>query len=322
MQRHAIPPARFFSQVPNDIIRHPRLSSDAVRLLTWQLSLPADDDDSLSTTARRAGIGKCAFLRAKRELKDEGYVHEWREQAARGRWQTRQLVSNVPLTAEEAAKVRDQSPLGPPPPPPPPPPAPPANRAPAAGQPKAREVGRLPDTPPTGNTVQPSPAPEPDALADARRVVEGLAHLDTRLSRVPRAILPELTDLAAAWLTAGHTAEALLAEVRRNLPTDDVRVPRPGGLVRYLWREVPTLAPLPVTPPPPPPSRVSAMRECEGRSHVQPLLFRPVADEDHCGDCRRTRAGRADPEPGWVDTTRRGAAAAREAMRGMGVAGA
>jgi len=182
MQRHAIPPARFFSQVPNEIIRHPRLSSDAVRLLTWQLSLPADHDESLSTTARRASIGKCAFLRAKRQLKDEGYVHEWREQVARGRWQTRQLVSNVPLSAEEAALVRGAAPTG---------------GIPAVGEPKGRDVGGLPDTAPAGNTVQPSPAPEPDALAEARRVVEGLAHLDTRLSRVPRAILPELTDLAA-----------------------------------------------------------------------------------------------------------------------------
>ncbi|MFF1686288.1 MULTISPECIES: hypothetical protein [unclassified Streptomyces] len=315
MQRHVIPPAGFFSQVPNDIIRHPRLSSDAVRLLTWQLSLPADHDESLSTTASRASIGKCAFLRAKRQLKDEGYVHEWREQVTRGRWQTRQLVSNVPLNAEEAALVRGSAPTG---------------GIPAAGGPTGRDVGGLPDTAPAGNTVPPSPEPgpepelAPDALAEARRAVEGLAHLDARLSRVPRAILPELTELAAAWLTAGHTAGALLDEVRRNLPADDVRVPRPGGLVRYLWREVPTLAPLPlpVTPPPPPSSRVSAMRECEGRSHVQPLLFRPVADEDHCADCRRARAGTADPEPGWVDTTRRGAAAARKAMRGMGVAGA
>ena len=66
--------------MPNDIIRHPRLSSDAVRLLTWQLSLPSEAKDSLSRTAERAGIGKCAFLRAKRELKAEGYLHEWREQ--------------------------------------------------------------------------------------------------------------------------------------------------------------------------------------------------------------------------------------------------
>jgi hypothetical protein len=106
MLRHAIAPARFFTQVPNDIIRHPRLSSDAVRLLTWQLSLPEGADEALSRTAARAGIGKCAFLRAKGELKAEGYLHEWREQGVRGLWSTVQLVSNVPLTGEEAAAVR------------------------------------------------------------------------------------------------------------------------------------------------------------------------------------------------------------------------
>jgi hypothetical protein len=37
MLQHAIAPTRFFSQTPNDIIRHPRLNSLAVRLLQCAL---------------------------------------------------------------------------------------------------------------------------------------------------------------------------------------------------------------------------------------------------------------------------------------------
>ncbi|MFF4156473.1 hypothetical protein [Streptomyces sp. NPDC001678] len=109
MQKHAIPPARFFTQVSNDIIRHPRLSSEAVRLLMWQLSLPDDVDQPLSETAKRAGIKKTAFQRAKQELIAEGYVHEWRGQGSDGRWATTQLVSNVPLSEEDALAVRGGS---------------------------------------------------------------------------------------------------------------------------------------------------------------------------------------------------------------------
>ena len=36
---------------------------NALRLLLWQLSLPGDARDSLSKTAEKAGLGKCAFLR-------------------------------------------------------------------------------------------------------------------------------------------------------------------------------------------------------------------------------------------------------------------
>ncbi|MGW5784431.1 hypothetical protein ACWEWK_10605 [Streptomyces sp. NPDC003757] len=76
--RHFIAPPRSFTQFSHDLIRHPRLSSDAVRLLTWQLSLPPGTRESLSRTAERARIGGCAFTRAKRQLKDEGFVHERR----------------------------------------------------------------------------------------------------------------------------------------------------------------------------------------------------------------------------------------------------
>lgn len=109
--RHFIAPQRAFTQLSNEIIRHPRLSSDAVRLLTWQLSLPEGATESLSRTADRANIGATAFTRAKRQLVAEGFVHERRVQVAAGRWITQQLVSSTPLNEAEAYKVLGARPL-------------------------------------------------------------------------------------------------------------------------------------------------------------------------------------------------------------------
>ncbi|MCX4669440.1 hypothetical protein OG453_22630 [Streptomyces sp. NBC_01381] len=283
--------------MPNEIIRHPRLSSDAVRLLTWQLSLPVDADESLSKTAQRAGIGKVAFLRAKGQLKDEGYVHEWREQVERGRWRTRQLVSNVPLSRDEAARVGAVSTQ-----------VAPTVAVPAAGAPMGRGVGRLPEQTPVGDTYQPSPeavpVPEPALAAEARRIVDALHRLDPRL-RVPRGILPELAELAAQWLAVGHTVDAVREEIRRQLPGCGTAVHHPGGLVRYVLREAP-----PLDVPAESSARVAQMVECAG-AHTQPRLFRPVADELLCADCRQARAESA----AGAQTAVRGAAVARAALR-------
>ncbi|MEV0323329.1 hypothetical protein ACIBKX_11900 [Streptomyces sp. NPDC050658] len=292
MLRHVSPPARFFSQVPNEILRHPRLSSDAVRLLTWQLSLPADAAESLSKTAARAGIGKVAFLRAKRQLKDEGYVHEWREQGERGRWRTRQLVSNVPLGRDEARRLLGESSQ-----------VAPSDAEPAVGPPTGRDVGRLPSNPPGVNTLPPAP----EVAAEGLRVVGELHRLDPRL-RVPRGMLPELAALAAEWLALGHTADGVWEGIRRQLPGLGEVVRRPGGLVRYALREVPPLE-APVAGP-----RVPLMVECAGR-HTQPRLFRPMAGEALCGDCRVD--GAADGVRGSV--AMRGAAVVRAALRGADV---
>ncbi|MCC3777210.1 hypothetical protein K6I33_001748, partial [Streptomyces sp. UNOB3_S3] len=132
---------RFYTPVSNEIIRHPRLSSDAKCLLLWQLSLPPGVDESLSESARRAGIKKTAFGRAKRELIAEGYFHEWRLAGPRGRWSTTQLVSNVPLTEAEALAIRDRQ-------------SPPTDAPPAPGRPTDHAVGR-----PQENTGEETPNP-------------------------------------------------------------------------------------------------------------------------------------------------------------------
>ncbi|MEV8032701.1 hypothetical protein [Streptomyces sp. NPDC086182] len=105
---------------------------------------------------------------------------------------------------------------------------------------------------------------------------------------------PELTDLTARRLAAGHPPSAIRTHILRGLPDDGTPVHRPGGLLRHLLRDVPPLAPVPHSTPPrdpeqPPPtaglsSRLAALRECEGH-HVQATLFRPVRDETFCPRC-------------------------------------
>ncbi|MGW5369514.1 hypothetical protein ACWER6_13315 [Streptomyces sp. NPDC004009] len=280
--RHCIAPPRAYTQFSHDIIRHPRLSSDAVRLLTWQLSLPQGTRESLSRTAERANIGACAFTRAKRQLKDEGFVHERRVQGPGGHWVTQQLVSNVPLQPAEATKLLARMPVAPPQ-------VAPSPRNPTAGE----RTGRLTDGLPYGDTYvdthnqppedapdAPAPAEAPEAahaspapetpqaqvagenhgegrvepstphLKEARALVASYRDLDPALRTIPRAMDAELTDLTARWLAAGHPPSAIRAHILRNLPDGDTRVHRPGGLLRYLLAEVPRLPPASTSPPP------------------------------------------------------------------------
>ncbi|MEV6328424.1 hypothetical protein [Streptomyces sp. NPDC051909] len=288
MYRHFIAPSRGFTQFSHDLIRHPSLGSDAVRLLTWQLSLPAGARESLSRTAEKARIGACAFTRAKRQLKAAGFVHERRVQGPGGRWVTQQLVSNRPLSEGAAAKLLGRTPapiaaspspvnpaVGEPTPPP------------TDGHPKDEDLGE------NNSILPPEPEPElePDNVPEEARALVGTLHLlSPHLRHIPPGMRDELARLAAAWLAAGHTPADVQAHLLRGLPKDSTPVHRPGGLVRYLLRAIPPVAPM--TPPQPPPptgprlsARIAAMRECEGSGHDHTRLFRPVGDETVCDLC-------------------------------------
>ncbi|WP_338495984.1 hypothetical protein [Streptomyces sp. SJL17-4] len=327
--RHFNSPSRAFSQFSHEIIRHPRLNSDAVRILTWQLSLPLDARESLSGTAKRARIGGCAFTRAKRQLKDEGFVHERRVQGPEGLWTTQQLVSSVPLTFDQAVKLLAQTPV--------PtctslvnPQVAPSPLKPAAGQPTTPSTDGHPDkdlpedtsnlpagtartvgTAGTAGTLEaaqavdvvveetaPAPvavdgAPTSPHLDEARALVGALPLLSPALRHIPPGMRDELARLAARWLDAEHTSADIHEHVLRGLPGAGTPVHRPGGLVRYLLRDVPPRV-LPTQPVSVSVSvsvsgdrlsvRLQGTRECSG-DHIQPMLFRPLADEVLCQEC-------------------------------------
>ncbi|MFF7779314.1 hypothetical protein ACFZCG_33430 [Streptomyces tanashiensis] len=278
--RHFNAPSRGFTQFSHEIIRHPRLSSDAVRLLTWQLSLPQGARESLSRTAERARIGACAFGRAKRQLKEEGFVHERRVQGDGGRWVTQQLVSSAPLTADQAAKLLAREPVASSQ-------VAPSPRKPAAGQPTSPPADGHPEKDPEEDTsdLPPETVEESPRLEDARAVIGALPVLSPTLRHIPPGMRDELARLAARWLDAGHTPADVREHILRGLPSDGTPAHRPGGLVRYLLRDVPPRA----LPPQPVPvkrlsPRLEGARECAG-DHTQTTLFRPVGDETHCAAC-------------------------------------
>lgn len=312
--RHTIAPTRAFTQLSNELIRHPRLSSDAVRLLTWQISLPDGARENLSRTAERANISGCAFTRAKAQLKAEGFVHERRIQGPGGRWFTQQLVSSAPLSPEQAAKLmaRDPSPQ-----------VAPSRPYPAVGGPTTRpsdghpskddntrkNTPNLPTPPEEPEPEEPEPeepepeeqdpAPKPpaaevpeEAAEAARALTATYRFLDAALLHIPRAMAAELTTLTARWLDAGHSPGDVRTHIVRGLPTNGTPVRHPGGLLRYLLSEVPPLRPAepsggqaPSNGGPRLSARLAALRECEGPNHTQAHLFRPSGDENLCPNC-------------------------------------
>lgn len=237
MLRHVIAPARFFTQTPNDLIRHPRLSGTAVRLLQWALSLPPGSRETLTSIGEKMPEGRDAFRKARRQLEAEGYVHTRRRQHPEtGYWQTRVLVSNVPLRepqevdaafaatdraqpadrADPAARLAPVAAAAP---------AAPKGGNPTAGEPEDRALG--------GSTLQHSPKweniPNPDDpddrhLGRAARLLHRLAEHEAQL-RLGTAEAAALAPLAARWLTGGVSETRLRAALTEGLPPVGVKAP-------------------------------------------------------------------------------------------------
>ncbi|MER6997580.1 hypothetical protein [Streptomyces sp. NPDC000410] len=292
----------------HDLVRHRRLNSDAKILLIHIQGLPDDKARRpLSDIAEELGIKGRAYQKAKEQLLECGYFHEWRWQSQRGRWSTDQLCSNVCLSGEEADQLREGTP--------------PSDPVPAVGATGGRTAGASPPEAEDGEKTtahhppkapDPEPAPEPDPepepeparggeVVQAERVLLSLRHTHRELLLGVREARG-LADAAAEWLRRGVSAADLRHALTSGLPRTGVR--SAAGFVRHRL-----LHKLPGLPEPEPaatatataaPTGPPALVVCEGPGpdHV----FRPLGDETHCGACRLGRASSAQrPVPRAVD---------------------
>lgn len=307
MLRHAIAPTRRFVMASHDLVRHLRLNNDAKLLLLYVQGLSDAEvrASSLSEHAKRVGIKGRAYQRVKEQLLAEGHLHEWREQGERGRWVTEQMLSNVPLTREDASSLREGGGEGSSDAPSTDAPSTdaPSRRPRTVGEPSRRSVGDYPPQdeiqeknmshPPTKAEERSGEAPDdpdlmgldsPDGpeLRAAERVLLSLRHSHQSLLlgvREARA----LAGIAAEWLRRGVSAGELRQALIASLPVEGVR--SAVGFLRY--RLVQKL----------PEGVVRGPAAGEGRSDREELvvcqgpgaehLFRPVCDETQCGRCRR-----------------------------------
>lgn len=199
---HSIAPTRFFSQTPNDIIRHPRLNGTAVRLLQWALSLPEGARETIQSIGEKMPEGRIAVRKARAQLEAEGYLHTRRRQHPEtGRWTTQVLVSNVALTTE-AEIAAAFSPEGPP-----------GGRLPTVGEPEVRAVGASPKE---KNTEENTSHPEPQA-GRAAKLLHSLGQREARL-RLGLTEAANLAPLAARWLAHGASELELRTALTSGLP--------------------------------------------------------------------------------------------------------
>ncbi|MFH9468313.1 hypothetical protein ACH4LT_13600 [Streptomyces clavifer] len=318
MIRHVIAPSRRFTKASHDVVRHPRLTSDAKVLLLYVQGLPDEQSEKpLSELARQLGITGRAYQKTKQLLLGHGFLHEQRRQGDRGLWTTAQLLSNVPLTAEEVTGIRtsEGAPAALPVPP-----MPPGVQAPVVGAPADRAVGRQlpvdeereknyprppseaepepgpPPPPPPESSPERAPEPEPEPEPESAEVVEGekvllsLRHVRRELYLGAKEARG-LAALAGQWLLRGITAAQLRQVLTSELPEGGVR--SAVGFLRYrLVHKMPEEARRPEPRPDPRAEalRVAPLIACAGPGDDH--VFRALDGETHCGDCRREEAVR------------------------------
>ncbi|MFJ7491028.1 hypothetical protein ACIQZB_07175 [Streptomyces sp. NPDC097727] len=298
MLRHAIAPSRRYTKASHDVVRHPRLGSDAKVLLLHVQGLPEDQaGQALSEHARNLGITGRAYQKAKKQLVENGFVHERRRQAGRGHWATDQLCSNVPLTAEQARRVQDGLVVAPEPQP--------STRERAVGQPGVRAAGDSLPVEEEREKNSPHPPSEPEAEAEAEaeagrdstpgpelkvteRLLLSLRHATPQLHLGVREAR-RLAELAAEWIRRGITTTDLRRALTSELPPEGVRS-AVGFLRHRLVQKLPEPpeVPVPTIGRPATPPRVRELVPCAGpgEDHV----FRAVGDETHCAPCRQEEA--------------------------------
>ncbi|MFI6895012.1 hypothetical protein ACIBM4_12935 [Streptomyces sp. NPDC050256] len=295
---HAISPSYGYVKAAHDIVRHPKLNSDAKILITYVQGLPEKwAGKPLGEHAKRLGLKGRAYQKAKSLLKEFGFVHEWRRQDDGGLWVTDQLMSNVPLTDREARRIHDKKAESPQ--------VGPSDHYPAVGQPRTRSVGGyLPkgeereknsSHPPTeapevaDESVEPEPEPTDPQVIQAERVLLSLRHTDSQL-RLGAREARRLAGTAAEWLRRGVNAAELRLALSRALPEDGVRY-APGFLGKRLKVLMPE--PLPAEPLVPAPPVLRPFIACEAQEEGSEHVFRPKGDETVCRPCRQEAAWKA-----------------------------
>lgn len=166
-------------------------------------------------------------------------------------------------------------------------------REPAVGRPTARVAGRqLPvEEEQEKNEPHPPSRAEPDLepgpqVAEGERVLLSLRHVRRELYLGVKEAR-SLAELAARWLLRGVSEAELRSVLTSELPGDGVR--SAVGFLRFrLLHKMPPELPSEVIPQPVAPSSVTELTTCSapGEEHV----FRPLADETECGECRRQAA--------------------------------
>ncbi|MYR92575.1 MULTISPECIES: hypothetical protein [unclassified Streptomyces] len=314
---HAIAPVRRYTKASHDVVRHPRLCSDAKILLLYVQGLPDGQTHvALSEHGRKLGIKGRAFQRAKEQLVVNGFVHERRVSGERGLWVTHQLFSNVPLSEGDALVVWRDAGVGVE--------ASPSVQFPTVGEPGPRTVGhQLPvdeelgensSRPPTeapsevegeGEDGVPAVEPSPQEV-EAERVLLSLRNSDRQL-RLGVREARELVGLAVEWLRRGVSAGELRRVLSSGLPSNGVRsavgflrhrlemkMPEapvseqraPGRETVEEVQEAVEEAALPAALPPPP--YVPPLVTCQGPGNEH--VFRAYSEETECPDCQQAAA--------------------------------
>jgi len=311
---HAIAPVRRYTKVSHDVMRHPRLNSDAKVLISYVQGLPEGEqsDRALSEHAREVGIKGRRYQTAKEQLVVNGFVHEHKAPGARGLWATHQLFSNVPLSDADARAVWREAGVGggvaagggtePAP----------SAQLPTVGQPRARSVGhQLPVDEELGENSfrPPTQADDPDVVlevhspeeVEVERVLLSLRECRRDL-RLGVAEARSLIAPAVEWLRRGVSGAELREVLSSGLPTGRVR--SAVGFLRHRlvqkMPEVPAPAPVPESvsvpepaPPalpdaPPVPPRVAPLVTCEGPGNEH--VFRAYGGATLCPDCQQAAA--------------------------------
>ncbi|MFF2896504.1 hypothetical protein [Streptomyces sp. NPDC057966] len=327
-----------YTKASNDVVRHPRLNSDAKLLVIYVQGLPDDvARNPLGELAGKVGIKGRVYQKAKRQLVAHGYLHEWRSQGEGGRWQTEQLLTNVPLTGEQAAPLRTAQPLvvsvDPPVTPSP------SEQFPTVGAPTARTVGGYEPVEDHSDKTTPHPPTEPEREHEPEREREHAPEREPEPEPEPRsesepaavpapapppqaAVAADPAQLARAervLLSLRHTRRELHLGVRearglaveavkwleRGLSESDLRhallAERPQDGVRsavgFLRYRLIQKLPEPLVRQQPP-ERPPLPEPVECAGPGDPHVFRPLLGESECPSCRLAAArSEAVPEP-------------------------